>query len=281
MRANVELVTPAMARQWLDHPLTKGRQRPLNQTLVDKYTDLMNRKLWFGQNGETMIIANDGGMLDGQHRCHAITKTGVPVMMLVARGVDPEAFKTINRAATRTTPQLLAIAGEGTASSALSSALAFVWRYKNNLMTATRAPDPQDVFLLLEAEPGIRHSATAAKSHKKLFKSSGLPIAMHYLFSKVDDTACDAFFDSLRTGAGLALTSPVYHLRERLTKNMLVREGTLDRHATRQLTSTEIAALTIKAFNMFRRDESCRLLAWHNRGNRAEEFPLIKGLRQR
>lgn len=88
------LVTPELASQFLSK--TPDYQRNLRPNKVNQLAGDMEQGLW-ELNGETVIIANDGSLIDGQHRMAAVVKSGETVPMVIIKGVSPEAFKTIDR----------------------------------------------------------------------------------------------------------------------------------------------------------------------------------------
>ena len=69
-------------------------------------------------------------------------------------------------------------------------------------------------------------------------------------------------FYATRTGANLSVTDPIYKLRERFIAN---REG------RQKLSSTELIAITIKAWNYWRVGRETSSLQWRYRGG--ETFP--------
>ena len=63
-------------------------------------------------NGETVKIASDGTILDGQHRLYACIQAGVPFETVVIRGLPPEAQDTIDTGMARKFADQLALRGE-------------------------------------------------------------------------------------------------------------------------------------------------------------------------
>ena len=80
-----ETITPDMARQYL--MFNTENYRSLNKDRIVSYAnDMKNGKWQF--NGEGIKFDESGKLIDGQHRLHAIVRSGVPVQMLVIRGVE-------------------------------------------------------------------------------------------------------------------------------------------------------------------------------------------------
>lgn len=81
-------VTPELAARWLK--LDDGN-RTVKDGLIVKYARDMSAGEW-PITGQSVIFADTGALLDGQHRLRAIVKSGVTVPILVVSGV-PEVSK--------------------------------------------------------------------------------------------------------------------------------------------------------------------------------------------
>jgi len=89
------LITPRIAKELLERtkcvlegsPIT---QRPLNMSKVKKYSRDMVDKVWY--IGDSICIAVNKAVIQGQHRLAAIIHSGVSVQMVVVEGVAVEAF---------------------------------------------------------------------------------------------------------------------------------------------------------------------------------------------
>ncbi len=88
--AEMELITPEVAKRLLeDH----RNFRPLRTLHVTQLARAMREGRW-ESNGQTIVIAEDGSLLDGQHRMRAIIISSCSIWMLVARQV---ARRTVGR----------------------------------------------------------------------------------------------------------------------------------------------------------------------------------------
>lgn len=109
MRARVETVTPDMARKWLEQS-EDATQRGLRKARVEKLAHAIEQGQWMITH-QGIALSDDGVVLDGQHRLHAIILADMAVEMMVMRGVDPEVFHAIDTGASRTPSDSLKIAG--------------------------------------------------------------------------------------------------------------------------------------------------------------------------
>lgn len=103
--SEVETITPQKAREYLE--LNKVN-RPLNKKQVVFYASQMVRGQW-KLNGEAIVFADDGHLLNGQHRLRAVETAGIPVDFLVVRGCESDVFATYDTGRSRTGGDALAI----------------------------------------------------------------------------------------------------------------------------------------------------------------------------
>ena len=108
MTVEMMKITPAIAEQMLERCNTNNR--PLNQAKVDSYTDQMLRGLW-KKTAQTVSISTDSRLNNGQHRLHAIIKSGMPLDMFVVFGEDRDAFLVTDVQRPRSAGDALHIAG--------------------------------------------------------------------------------------------------------------------------------------------------------------------------
>lgn len=105
MQTVIETITPAKAVEYLE---TSLGNRPISKVSVRSYADSMKQGKWL-LNGVPIIFDNEGHVIDGHHRLNAIVQAGIPVQTLVCRGVQPEAFTTIDQGRSKNLGQLLAM----------------------------------------------------------------------------------------------------------------------------------------------------------------------------
>lgn len=108
MTAEIRLVMPEMAQEILAR--TPERQRALNRAHVNRLAADMRAGLW-RLNGEPIIVAADGTLIDGQHRLRAVVQSRCAIEMLVVIGVDPACFTTIDMGRARSSADLLSMDG--------------------------------------------------------------------------------------------------------------------------------------------------------------------------
>jgi hypothetical protein len=253
-----------MARELLS---SNSHNRNMRTERVAQLVDVLRRGEWI-LNGETIKIAEDGTLIDGQHRLQAVVDSGVTIESLVMRDMPLAVQDTVDTGRRRRLSDILAIEGESD-SHALGAALSMLHRFRSGTSinySHAGAPSPQQALELLEREPTLRDSVREAR---RVTKYVGGPIgvfsALHHLFVEVDPEAAKDFFDRLADGANLSPGDPLLHLRNQLARPRQ------DRNYAQS--PSNIAALTIKAFNLRRAGRNVDLLAFR----KTEKFPTIDG----
>jgi hypothetical protein len=258
----VEHVTPELAGVLLS---ANVHNRNLRTSRVAQLAEAMRRGEW-ELNGETIKVAEDGTLLDGQHRLQAVVESGVGIETLVMRGLPMLAQDTVDTGRRRRLADILKIEGYSD-----SHALAAGVNILHRLRTGSRidyshagAPTPRQALELIRAEPQIIESVRAAR---RVTKQVGGPIgvfsALHCVFFEIDPEPTEEFFARLDDGAELKPGDPALHLRNQLARPR--------RDRSYSQSPNNIAALTVKAFNLRRKNRSIDLLTFRT----GEKFPTV------
>lgn len=240
--ALLETITPEIAEELLKNN-RMGNNRRVRQTRVDYYADMITRGAW-DMNGGTVVIASDGALLDGQHRLLAVVKAGVPIDTIVVRGVHPQAFFTIDDGLIRNNGDHLFTNGHKTNSSILAAAAKFCMSFDKDGVyrrIADKVP-PDRIIWYADRNPGLYEACRYISQIKKLMPAA-VGVAMYYMFSIVDETAAELFFDSLFSGADLREGDPILTVRNRLLSK---------RRGEGSNIQTEIIHVLVTAFNSYR-----------------------------
>ena len=235
----VTRITPGRTRALL---ASNTFNRPLVKRRVAQYAEDMRRGRW-QLNGEPIIVSAQGLLLDGQHRLHAVVESGATVQLLVVRGVAQEAFAGIDTGGKRSAAVMLGLQGERNAST-LAAAATLLWQHRHGKPLGGGVhPTRLALSALLQQEPGLRASVElvrAGDGPKRLVSPAVLAFC-HHVFSQSDAELADELVEKLRTGAGLAIHSPILVLRNRLvstrttrTKALVLRVKGLERVQDRQ-----------------------------------------------
>lgn len=258
------LVTPEYASQLLSY---NSHNRPLRPKGVEKYVHDMKAGRW-QENGDAIRVADDGVLLDGQHRLLALTEAGVSLWMLVVTGLPPEAQETVDGGMRRGFPDALRLRGtpywEGVATVTRRVHMWNLGVYKHQA-ERRMAVSNYELFDTLFDNPDIFDSAKRVYSEKKKRDIKIYPSTLgvlHWVFTRLDKDDATYFFDKLFSGADLSEVDPIHVLR----RNLIAAQA-------RQLDRDLETALVIKAWNAYREGRSVTLLAWKMGGRAAEPFP--------
>lgn len=236
--ANFVVVTPDVAEAFLSH--NTDNYRGVQSTVVARYARLMTDGHW-KSDGNTIKIAHDGLLLDGQHRLHAIVKSGTTHEMLVVTNLDPGIVDSLDRGSSRTVAQAVHHRGTRCPSAVASAAVILRQEETVGLSGGWHVRlEPQEALEVIAANPGLEDSAVATRSVCTMFHAShGVFTWAHYRFSQVDPLLCQSFFDALAkndTPSG----DPITHLRKRIFHDALART-----HMSR----SDVASLLVRAWN--------------------------------
>lgn len=241
----VEVITPEIAEEILKNNRRENNRR-VRQARVDYYAKMIARNAW-DLNGETVKIAYDGQLLDGQHRLLAVVQADAPIEMVVVRGVDPEFFSTIDDGLGRNYSDHLFTNGYKINAAKIGTAAKICLGFnKRGVFKRLFGKVPPDVILrYVENNPALVEACRYITQLGKLMPGSAR-IALYHVLSIVDAVAAELFFDSLFSGANLSEGDPVLTLRNRLTtKRKGVDDAAID----------EIVHLVVTAFNKYRKSE--------------------------
>ncbi len=270
------LVTPSMARQWLDKNAEENR--PEKRSKVPSYARDMLAGKWREDTAEFIKFddeLDDGGILiDGANRMRAVILAGIPVWFDVAFGVPRENMVVLDTGAPHSAADAMRTGAPGATSLARSASIvrwAMMWDAKYYMGSGGGLrPTHSEIIDRYNAERGMFNAAaTRATDCQNRGLATGAPMGVaYYLFANIDQEKAHGFFDQCVSGANLPHLSPVLTLRNRMLRARIDR-----------LTRPEQLALTIRAWNAFREDRQiAQLLIVTGRDGKLnnENFPLPK-----
>jgi hypothetical protein len=259
-------MTPARAQELLQ---ANVRNRSLRRLYVKRLAEAMQRGEW-SVNGEPIQVAEDGTLINGQHRLSAVIQSGVTIQTLMVTGLPVEALRTVDTGARRNLSDVLALRGE-TDTTNLAAALGLLHRYRSGArmdQSGHTAPTVQEALALLDREPHLREALSTSRSlhRRNKVRLSVMTVLLH-LFNEVEREAGTRFFEALCT-ADESARSPV-----RALQSILAR-GRVDRRYS--VPAYSLCAMIIKAFNAWREGGSIEVLSFRPGGDSPEPFPQIK-----
>lgn len=267
IETEIILLTPQKAHEFL---ASNTHNRDVSQSIIDQYAGAIKRGEW--RLSDTAISFDKNGvMLNGQHRCFGVIKAGEPIMVSVMRGLDPEAQETMDGGAKRTLSADLKLRGEKDYT-ALAGTLNVLYSYvkAGTLYSGALTPTPtkSQLIAFLNKHPDIRDHIRPPYSKRAVsLLTPSTASAIYYLTSLADTEDADIFFARLSSGKDIQEGDPIWALRERLLREQSKVQG--------RITATVRAALSVKAWNIWREGRSVYTLKWTGGGGRPEVFPRV------
>lgn len=264
-------ITPRDAEQLLAH---NTHNRNINQRRVEQFARALDRGEWI-ENGEAIKIAQDGTLLDGQHRVHAILEADIAMRTLVISGLPSQAQETMDQGRARKLGDILKLRNEIHAAM-LAAALRALDRYiKEGRIGESGSNSPasaQELLELLGEHPHLRVSVQYINAISQRLPGrlgTGATAALHYLFSSVDGAEAEEFFELISHGEGLRRGNPIWFYRERIIREL--------KGGANKIRPTVRYALMVKTFNQWRAGVQMQQLSWRPGGIAREPFPLVEG----
>jgi hypothetical protein len=256
-------VTPALAAEWL---AANTHNRHLRRNVVYAYAADMRDGHW-RFNGEPVKFADDGALLDGQHRLQAVIEADVTVLLAVVRGLPREAQETVDAGAKRNFADVLKLRGELNCH-ALAATLRRVTLWEAGARSTEKNIQPTNAQMsrTLSKYPWLRDLMVPAA---RVADGSGLPPSVAglcwWLFSQLNSEDAEVFMARLRDGQNLAKGDPVYELRQAIARTRQVRGA--------RASSIFLIALVIKAWNAYREGRPVGELRYRPGGAHPEAYP--------
>lgn len=263
----LETIDPRKAQKFLD---TMGPNRPTQLKASQRIADAIQNGEW-EVNGETIKFDDEGRMIDGAHRCLAVTLAGKGIKTFVTHGLNKVSFDTIDTGRKRTVGDVFAKHGEENCNM-LAAAVAWLYRFQLKAVQCGGriTPTHRQSMAILAENPSLRDSCIWGQRCKRFLPSS-VTAVLHYLFAKKDQEDAEFFFEHLATGEELSRsstkTSAIHVLRARLEDN---------RASLTKLPASIVIAITIKAWNAMRSKRVVKTLRLTKGGDKPEDFPEIQ-----
>ena len=262
--STIELVTPEMARNWLGG---RTRNRNVRDTKVLEYAIDMEAGRW--HVAAALVFNVDGQLIDGQHRLEAVVLHDEPVLFNVVRNAVPEAMLAVDTGLKRTLADFLRMRNVSSATD-IAVLIRAMWRwdyYKtfNAVPSTQKSPTIQQAMAYFEEHEGDLHEAVtfATRYYKRTFIMRSVIGGLHILFNAIDSEDELEFWRLVADGADGAPT--IIALRRRLLENHTKRD---------KMPGWHVAALVIKAWNLWREATEIEVLVFRPGGKAAEHFPM-------
>lgn len=265
LRMEVVRITPEIAEDWLGKNL---HNRKLSASQVERLAQAIMRDE-FEFNGEPIQFDKKDRLLNGQHRLAAVVQAQRSIDSVVIHGLPSSVQETMDTGVRRNLSHVLELRGEGSAGH-LSSVLRHIWKYENrSLPSARNYPTNKEALGLLERDPEIRESLRKGWTLSPHIPglSQTQTAALYHICSRIEEEDAEFFFDRLADYQGLVEGDPIYVLRKTLERLSL---------QPRRPTNAHVFAITLKAWNAYRKGEKISILTWRPGGKNPEQMPVAE-----
>lgn len=235
-------IDPAKAKELLQK---NTRNRKIKDRVVKEYATEMKEGRWLEDTFELIMIAEDGRVLNGQHRLLAVIKSGVTIPFHVAYNVSDGIFPVLDTGKTRGANDVFHIEGiknDNLIPAVIRQYLVFKdhvggksFKISNLSLLDIYEQDPE-FWQMVGRKTGVWYGNFA-----KILPPSTIG-GLYALFQELDENNADEFFTQLTTGVNVS-NNIILLLRTRLIQ---------DRMSPRRVSITVKQALIIKAWNVFR-----------------------------
>lgn len=260
MKTKLKTITPEIAAEMLSR---NKNNRKMNEKHILSLIKEIQEGRW-KINGDNIRLNTCGNIIDGQHRLHAVVRSGITIQTWVMDGLSNDVFDTIDVGKRRSSGDTLSCRGE-TYAHRLAALLIMIDKYNTGRVEKNISYSNTEVECLLAKYPDARESLHGGLN-KALLRPSVLD-SCFYFFRKKDPEMAKIFIDRILKGIGLQIGDPWHVLRERLIANSL---------SPTKLSKALSMALVIKAWNHARAGNRISRLQLNLVDGLMDPFPMIQ-----
>lgn len=154
-------ITPDIAGDWL---AKNTHNRKMSEQSAKDLAKVITEGQWV-MNGESIIIGEDGVLVDGQHRLAAIVMANRAVESVVVFDAPPPAYETVDTGKRRNLADALYVRDEANPQ-LLANIAGWQWRFDNNYMHTSvpsfYRPTHHQLIQVVDSHPELRAAAAAS-----------------------------------------------------------------------------------------------------------------------
>ena len=192
------LVTPAMAKHWLETANVKNR--PVSEMHWMKiWLDIVEGRWKY--NGEPISFGTNSALLNGQHRLRACAESEIPIDTDVIFGLDPEVMSTIDIGKVRTAANIAYLDGVENATAACAAAHLILLHENGGIQQLGNKGVEPSKTKVNERVRNDRRISTVAGHATGMGRGLASPRVMtfcYYLFSAQKSDLAESFLNNWR-----------------------------------------------------------------------------------
>jgi hypothetical protein len=188
MKFNQELIGPEEAQKLLDRNYKD--QRLIKTRLVQYLVKILKDGGWNSNLPQPIMVSESGELLDGQHRCMAIIKSGVKALCWVARGVPESAYPDIDSGVSRTLYDRVTFTPEARWLNKLVSSIVTQWaHYASGAQGRGVRITPSEARALFAKHAAAITWAAKSTAHEKGIGRVQVSVALAQMYERDPDKA--------------------------------------------------------------------------------------------
>lgn len=214
IHTSIERITPEQAQKYLVCNTNNRNMRPSHVERLSN--DILNNR--WTVNGASIVFNSDGTLLDGQHRLAAIVKAGVPVDMLIVRGVSTTAMPTIDANVSRSAADAINLLGFKNATK-VATAARMLLNLKANEIGSNRRRSNTEILEFVTKHPMLPECATVVEDTADVMPQSVI-VSWYYMafYLSGERALADTAHAVLATGIPAYHGDPIHVFRERVIR---------------------------------------------------------------
>lgn len=205
-------IGPDLAALWLTF---NTHNRPLKQTNLEKISRDLREGRW-RYTAETIKWSKTGVLLDGQHRLHAIVRTGITARSLVVPGLDDESQEYMDLGTSRGAADVLALSGESN-TPILAAAIRLAIQMERGGVNNKSVITNSEIYAWLNTHPEMREAVKVESHLKRIMLSRSVVAYCIWHLAHLDEPATVDFFTDLAEHRTDGAGDPRSALLSRLT----------------------------------------------------------------
>lgn len=208
-------VTPDIAFEWLTKNYKENRRvRPAQ---VKYLADEMRSGRWQDDHPEAILFDEDGEMIEGQHRCHAVVESEKTVRMRVETGVRKSLYPYLDSGLVRTLEDRIHLDGSGAKNKVMVMLITWLHRHAIGKKSDTRRVSPEVAYELFKKhKESITWAANAHRAIRGVGRMSVLAACME--FYEIDKDKAALFAKTLYSVDGQGDVGQARTLRDAILR---------------------------------------------------------------
>lgn len=245
------LVTPSLAKSFLESNVSN---RKIKDKVVSKYANDMMNDLWIEDTFEPIKFSETGKLLDGQHRLQAIIKSNKSINLQIVTDLKEEIFRVLDSGSRRNASDIFGIDGIKN-SNMIPSMISFYNRMKsghngNKNDCETNAHLIECYYHREEFWQSVANKSQSWYHYFSKILNPSTIGGMYAHFYDINAKQAEDFFNQLCNVVNTN-NEAIRQLKKKLMD---------DKISVRKMGMPIKNALIIKAWNIYRRNESVKIL---------------------